>query len=156
MLCELAGADAAAERILFRSSVRWHGLMGLIESKTAEREFRLTVEMRDDFNELPKQWKIHPFIRLNGSNTLTHLRWRTAFVCHIHIHSKCMRKRIRTGMNSKKEYIARSPHRKTDGLVCRHSHIIVLGSSHNTANLLYNILLNICTCLLRARGNVGC
>lgn len=73
VLCELAGADAAAERILFCSSVRWHGLMGLIETKTAEREFRLTVEMRDDFNELPKQWKIHPFIRLNGSNTLTHI-----------------------------------------------------------------------------------
>lgn len=47
--------------------------MGLIETKTAEREFpRLTAEMRDDFNELPKQWKIYPFIRLNGSrNSLT-------------------------------------------------------------------------------------
>lgn len=45
----------------YRSSVRWHGLMGIIETKTAEREFRLTVEMSDDFNELPKQWKIYPF-----------------------------------------------------------------------------------------------
>lgn len=45
----------------YRSSVRRHGLMGIIETKTAEREFRLTVEMSDDFNELPKQWKIHPF-----------------------------------------------------------------------------------------------
>lgn len=70
--------------IIYGSSARWHGLMGLIETKTAEREFRLTVEMRDDFNELPKQWKIYPFIRLNGSHSLTLAPMPNSGICVPH------------------------------------------------------------------------
>lgn len=131
------------------SSVRrhGHGLMGLIETKTAEREFRLTAEMRDDLNELPKQWKTYPFIRLNGSNSLTLAMPHTAFARRASSIRNVCGRRVE---------LERMRWKAAATVVYAGIFALVLAAHNNNANLLYNILLNICTCLRRAASMSQC